>query len=104
MRLQSQAKAALANNVLLARKLVEKVFVLYNCSIGVGTATVPTASLAIDLGFINKCRQVDKCITALILDLKQRGLLEETLIVWAENLAARLCGKTAREKDALQRP
>ncbi len=40
------------------------------------------ASLAIDIGFINKCRQVDKCITALILDLKQRGLLEETLVIW----------------------
>src|SRR5438876_180974 len=40
------------------------------------------ASLAIDVGFINKCRQVDKSITALILDLKQRGLLEETLVIW----------------------
>ena len=40
------------------------------------------ASLAIDIGFINKCRQVDKSITALILDLKQRGMLEETLVVW----------------------
>ena len=40
------------------------------------------ANLAIDIGFINKCRQVDKSMTALILDLKQRGLLEETLVVW----------------------
>lgn len=29
-----------------------------------------------------KCKEVDQNITALILDLKQRGLLEETLIVW----------------------
>src|SRR5690606_14263840 len=37
---------------------------------------------AIDVGFINKCRQVDKPMTALVLDLKQRGLLEDTLVVW----------------------
>jgi arylsulfatase A-like enzyme len=34
------------------------------------------------VGFINKCRQVDKSITALLLDLKQRGLMEDTLVVW----------------------
>ena len=37
---------------------------------------------AVDIGLINKCRQVDKAMTALILDLKQRGLLDETLVVW----------------------
>jgi uncharacterized protein (DUF1501 family) len=40
------------------------------------------AGTAVDIGLQNKCRQIDKPITALILDLKQRGLLEETLIVW----------------------
>jgi len=71
-----------ANNVLLARKLVEKGvrFVqLYDWgwdSHGTNTDD------AIDIGFINKCRSTDKAITALILDLKQRGLLEETLVVW----------------------
>jgi hypothetical protein len=30
----------------------------------------------------NKCREIDKPIGALIRDLKQRGLLEQTLIVW----------------------
>ncbi len=28
------------------------------------------------------CRQTDKRVTALLLDLKQRGLLEETLVIW----------------------
>ena len=71
-----------ANNVLLARKLVEKGvrFVqLYDWGWDShGTSTDD----AIDIGFINKCRSTDKAITALILDLKQRGLLEETLVVW----------------------
>ena len=71
-----------ANNVLLARKLVEKGvrFVqLYDWGWDShGTSTDD----AIDIGLINKCRSTDKAITALILDLKQRGLLEETLVVW----------------------
>ena len=29
-----------------------------------------------------KCRPMDRAVTALIQDLKQRGLLEETLVVW----------------------
>ncbi|MCK5371149.1 MAG: DUF1501 domain-containing protein, partial [Cyclobacteriaceae bacterium] len=37
---------------------------------------------SIDIGLVNKCRQSDKAVTALILDLKQRGLLDETLVIW----------------------
>jgi hypothetical protein len=75
-------KACFANNVLLARKLVEKgvrfvqLFDWGWDSHGTDTGT------ALDLGFINKCRQTDKPVTALLLDLKQRGLLDETLVVW----------------------
>ena len=75
-------KTSFANNVLLARKLVEngvRFVQLYDW----GWDTHGTdAGGAIDIGLINKCRGVDKAITALILDLKQRGLLDETLIVW----------------------
>ena len=75
-------KSSFANNALLARKLVERgvrfvqLFDWGWDSHGTGADT------AIDVGFINKCRQVDRAQTALILDLKQRGLLEETLVVW----------------------
>lgn len=75
-------KTSFANNALLARKLVEKGvrFVqLYDWgwdSHGTDPGT------ALDSGFINKCRRMDKVLTALLLDLKQRGLLEETLVVW----------------------
>src|SRR6267378_3330090 len=71
-----------ANNVLLARRLVEKgvrfvqLFDWGWDSHGSGVIE------ALEVGFINKCRKVDKAITALILDLKQRGLLGEKLVVW----------------------
>jgi Protein of unknown function (DUF1501) len=71
-----------ANNALLARKLVEKGvrFVqLYDWgwdSHGTDPGT------ALDMGFVSKCMETDKAVTALLLDLKQRGLLDETLVVW----------------------
>ena len=74
--------ACFANNVLLARKLVEKGVRFVQLFDWGWDSHGTDASLAIDVGFINKCRQVDKAMTALILDLKQRGLLEETLVVW----------------------
>lgn len=75
-------QACFANNVLLARKLVEK-GVRFVQLFDWGWDTHGTgADLSIDIGLVNKCRLTDKAITALILDLKQRGLLEETLIVW----------------------
>jgi hypothetical protein len=75
-------KASFANNVLLARKLVEKGVRFVQLFDWGWDSHGTDPSLAIDVGFINKCRQVDKAMTALILDLKQRGLLEETLVVW----------------------
>jgi hypothetical protein len=75
-------KASFANNALLARKLVEKgvrfvqLFDWGWDTHGDGPGT------AVDIGLINKCRSVDKAMTALVLDLKQRGLLEETLVIW----------------------
>lgn len=71
-----------ANNVLLARKLVEKGVRFVQLFDWGWDSHGASSDGALDVGFINKCRQVDKCITALILDLKQRGLLEETLVVW----------------------
>lgn len=71
-----------ANNVLLARRLVEKGVRFVQLFDWGWDSHGTDPSLAIDIGFINKCRQVDKATTALILDLKQRGLLDETLIVW----------------------
>src|SRR5262245_35319217 len=71
-----------ANNCLLARRLVEKGvrFVqLFDWGWDIhGTGTGD------DLlnSFPKKCEQIDQACAALITDLKQRGLLESTLVVW----------------------
>ncbi|HRI61142.1 MAG TPA: DUF1501 domain-containing protein, partial [Saprospiraceae bacterium] len=75
-------KTCFANNVLLARKLVEKGVRFVQLFDWGWDAHGTDANLSIDIGLVNKCRQTDKAVTALILDLKQRGLLDETLIVW----------------------
>lgn len=75
-------KTSFANNALLARKLVEN-GVRYVQLFDWGWDTHGNvADGSIDVGLVNKCRQVDKAITALILDLKQRGLLDSTLVIW----------------------
>jgi hypothetical protein len=75
-------KSSLANNILLARKLVEKGVRFVQIFDWGWDSHGTDPDLAIDIGLINKIRTVDKPMTALILDLKQRGLLDETLVVW----------------------
>ncbi|HEV2482416.1 MAG TPA: DUF1501 domain-containing protein [Puia sp.] len=75
-------KSSLANNILLARKLVEKGVRFVQIFDWGWDSHGTNSDLAIDVGFINKCRSVDRAMTALILDLKQRGMLEETLVIW----------------------
>src|SRR5215203_3268665 len=71
-----------ANNALLARRLVERGVRFVQLFDWGWDSHGTDAQTALDIGMINKCRKVDKAMTALILDLKQRGLLDETLVVW----------------------
>jgi len=71
-----------ANNCLLARRLVERgvrfvqLFHWGWDSHGAG------ASEALNIGFLDRCKETDRATAALLKDLKQRGLLDETLVVW----------------------
>src|SRR6186713_1028982 len=71
-----------ANNALLARRLVERGVRFVQLFDWGWDSHGTDAQTAVDIGLINKCRSVDKAMTALILDLKQRGLLDETLVIW----------------------
>lgn len=78
-----------ARQALLARRLVEKGvrFVELSCltaGIGAGGAANPWDQHgAIEKGHGAMARQVDQPIAALLRDLKQRGLLDETIVIWA---------------------
>jgi hypothetical protein len=66
-----------ANHCLLARRLVER---------GVRFVQLYDADWDHHAGVFTalpqKCRQVDKPMAALVRDLKERGLLDETLVIW----------------------
>jgi hypothetical protein len=70
-------KASFANNCLLARRLVER---------GVRMVQLYDADWDhhADLGtrLPRKCKDVDQGMAALVLDLKERGLLDDTLVIW----------------------
>ncbi len=75
-------KASFANNCLLARRLVER---------GVRFVQLyhrgwDTHGASNNEDIVNKlawlCRETDRGAVALVKDLKQRGLLDETLVVW----------------------
>jgi uncharacterized protein (DUF1501 family) len=71
-----------ANNCVLARRLVEngvRFVQLYDWGWD-HHGSSPGES--IDETLPIKCQQIDKAIAGLLTDLKQRGLLEETLVVW----------------------
>jgi len=71
-----------ANNCLLARRLAERgvrFIQLFDWGWD-HHGTNPSDDLHHAL--VNKCKQTDQPIAALIQDLKQRGLLDETLIIW----------------------
>jgi len=76
-------KSSFANNCLLARRMVEngvRFVQLFDWGWDVhGTGTTTDLMTALP----KKCQETDQPIAALIKDLKQRGLLDETLIVFS---------------------
>ena len=70
-------KASFANNCLLARRLAER---------GVRFIQVYHSGWDhhsnVEGGVRGQCKQTDKASAALVMDLKQRGMLDDTLVVW----------------------
>ena len=74
--------ASFANNCLVARRLAERgvrFIQLYHWGWDSHGAD---AKEALNLGFADRCREVDQPTAALLADLKSRGLLEDTLVIW----------------------
>jgi hypothetical protein len=75
-------EASFANNCLLARRLVEQGVRFVQLFDWGWDFHGTSADSGITDGLTKKMASTDKPVTALIMDLKQRGLLEDTLIVW----------------------
>jgi hypothetical protein len=87
--------AAFANNCLLARRLVQqgvRFVQLYDWGWDHHGAS---PGEDIDHHLPIKCQQIDQALAALIADLKQRGMLESTLVVWGGEF-----GRTPMQQNA----
>jgi uncharacterized protein (DUF1501 family) len=76
-------QSSLANNCLLARRLVERgvrCVQLFDSGWDIH-GTGPQDDLMTQ--FPMKARQLDRAYSALLVDLRRRGLLDETLVVWS---------------------
>ncbi len=75
-------EASFANNCLLARRMIEsgvRFVQLFDWGWDIH-GTNPGDDLVTQ--FPRKCKDVDQAISALLTDLKQRGLLDDTLVIW----------------------
>ncbi len=75
-------KESFANNCLLARRLAERGVRFIQLFHWGWDSHGIEAYEGLRTGFKDRCREIDRPMTALIKDLKQRGMLDETLIVW----------------------
>jgi len=75
-------ETAFSNNCLLARRLAERgvrFIQLYHR----GWDSHGTNEFeALEGGFVERCKEIDKPMTALVKDLKERGMLDDVMVIW----------------------
>jgi len=75
-------EASFANNCLVARRLAERdvrFIQLYHWG---WDSHGDSEFYSLNVGFTDRCREIDQPIAALLADLKSRGMLDDTLVVW----------------------
>ncbi len=78
----SPGTESFANNCLLARRLAERGVRFIQLFDWGWDSHGAAEGEALNRGFRDKCRQIDRPMAALLKDLKRRGLLDDTLVVW----------------------
>lgn len=94
-------KESFANNCLLARKLVENGVRFVQLFDWGWDFHGNVKDNSLDFALAYKCQQTDQATAALLKDLKQRGMLEDTLVVWGGEFG-RTPMQENREGKALQ--
>ncbi len=75
--------ATFANNCLLARRLVERGVRFVQLFDWGWDFHGTNANEEIEAGLVNRAKTMEQPVAALLRDLKRRGMLEETLVVWS---------------------
>ncbi len=95
----AKGQVSFANNCLLARKLVENDVRFIQLFDWGWDTHGSSSSEALEIGFRNKCHDTDQGTAALLMDLKQRGLLDSTLVVWSGEF-----GRTPMQENRNNKP
>lgn len=87
--------------LLRARRLVERGVRFVHCISGSPDGAVDSwdAHNGIEKNHSVMCKQVDKPVAALLADLKSRGLLDSTLVVWASEFGRTPYGQSGDGRD-----
>jgi uncharacterized protein (DUF1501 family) len=75
-------RESFANNCLLARRLAERGVRFIQLFDWGWDSHGASKGEALNEGFKGKCESVDQALAALLTDLQQRGLLQDTLVLW----------------------
>ena len=84
-------------NCLLARRLVERGVRFVQCFSGSGSGW--DAHDDLEANHSRRCRETDRPIAGLLADLKSRGLLDETLVVWGGEFGRTPFNEKGRGRD-----
>lgn len=79
----SVGKESFANNCLLARRLAQQGVRFIQLFDWGWDSHGADKGEAINEGFKGKCQQIDRPMAALLNDLKEQGMLDDTLVVWS---------------------
>ena len=97
------AQASFARNCLLARRLVERGVRFVHLVHGGWDHHGGTGDQNLLTNLPQRCREVDQASAALVLDLQARGLLDDTLVVFAGEFGRTPMLQGERRKDQLGR-
>jgi Protein of unknown function (DUF1501) len=85
--------------LLAARRLAERGVRFIQVFHGGGAAGAWDAHAGLRANHSSLCAQVDRPIAGLLIDLKRRGLLEDTIVVWATEFGRTPCAQGADGRD-----
>jgi hypothetical protein len=85
--------------MLAARRLAERGVRFIQVFHGEGAAGAWDAHAGLRANHSSLCAQVDKPIAGLLVDLKRRGLLDETVVVWATEFGRTPCAQGSDGRD-----
>ena len=95
--LDETATRKFGTNCLLARRLVERGVRFVQCFSGSGSGW--DAHEDLEDNHSQRCRETDQPIAGLLADLKARGLLDETLVVWGGEFGRTPFNEKGRGRD-----